>query len=208
MLTQAPVIPVKEPAWEIARLFPLQGEWDEIDYLNLPDNTKIELSNGQLIFLPMPTISHQIILAFLYKLFSAYLADTYPEALVLFASVPVRLAKDNMREPDILLVLKGLDSQPQDQFVEQPDLVVEILSPSNRGNDLIEKRIEYAQAKIPEYWIVDPLGKTVTVLILKRGQYREHGVFGAGAIATSKLLPNFAVAVDNVWPKLARKSNR
>ena len=196
--------PIKEPAWEIARLFPLQGEWSEDDYLNLPDNSRIELVNGRLVFIPMPTISHQIIIAFLYRLLSAYLIETQPEALVLFTSVPVRLAKDLMREPDILVVLKGLASQKEDKFVERPDMVIEVLSPSNRENDLIDKRVEYAVAKIPEYWIVDPLGKTMTVLTLRKGQYREHGVFAAGTNATSKLLPGFAVNVDDLWRSVAR----
>lgn len=204
MLSATPVAPLKEPAWEIARLFPLQGEWSEQDYLSLPNNARIELVQGRLVFSPMPTITHQIIIAFLYQRLIAYLENTYSNALVLFASVPVRLAKGLLREPDILVLLKGLASQKEDKFVEQPDLVVEVLSPGNRENDLIEKRAEYAAAKIPEYWIVDPIGKTVTVLTLRRGQYREHGVFVAGTVATSRLLPGFEVSVSDLWRAIAR----
>lgn len=192
---------VREPAWEVARFYPLQGDWTERDYLRLPDNTRIELSNGRLEFLPMPSLSHQLIIAFVYEALVAYLAKSFPNAMVLFASVPVRLKPNQMREPDVLVVLAGRTSQRFDEFVEHPDLVVEVLSPSNRENDLVEKRSEYAEAGIPEYWIVDPQAKHITVLVLKRGKYVEHGQYGRAVKATSVLLKGFEVDVSTVWQK-------
>ncbi len=64
-------------------------------------------------------------------------------------------------------------------------------------HDIETKRVEYAQAGIPEYWIVDPEEETITVLVLKprRKTYVEHGRFGKGTRATSKLLPGFSVDV-------------
>ena len=63
----------------------------------------------------------------------------------------------------------------------------------------MKKRREYAQAGIPEYWIVNPQTETITVLKLERTKYTEHGVFARGAQATSALLPEFAVSVDEVF---------
>ena len=54
---------------------------------------------------------------------------------------------------------------------------------------MVDKRLDYAEAGIPEYWIVNPLDETVTVLFLADGAYREHGVFRPGAHAGSALLP-------------------
>ena len=54
-----------EPTWEIARLFPRQGTWTQEEYFDLPDNHFVELSDGYLEFLPIPTIYHQLILKFL-----------------------------------------------------------------------------------------------------------------------------------------------
>jgi Uma2 family endonuclease len=59
----------------------------------------------------------------------------------------------------------------------------------------VEKREEYAEAGIPEYWIVNPLNRTITVLTLEGDTYREHGIFAPGAQATSVLLAGFAVDV-------------
>ena len=58
------------------------------------------------------------------------------------------------------------------------------------------KRADYAEASVPEYWIVDPEGETVTVLTLGGSAYVEHGVFARGDTATSYLLDGVAVAVD------------
>ena len=56
-----------ELTWEIARLFPAQGDWSEEEYLALDTNHFVEYSDGFLEFLPMPTIFHQLILQFLYR---------------------------------------------------------------------------------------------------------------------------------------------
>jgi Uma2 family endonuclease len=76
---------------------------------------------------------------------------------------------------------------------------MEIVSGSkvDRERDLIEKRSDYAQAAIPEYWIVDPETETITVLTLPAGQteYAVHGEFKPGQQATSKLLDGFTVDV-------------
>ena len=58
---------------------------------------------------------------------------------------------------------------------------------------------EYAQAGIPECWIVDPDEKVIIVLRLEGEQYAEHGRFGVGQTAISHLLPDFSVVVDEEW---------
>lgn len=55
-----------DPTWEVALLFPSQGEWSVADYLALNTNHLVELSDGRLEVLAMPTEQHQLIAAFLY----------------------------------------------------------------------------------------------------------------------------------------------
>jgi hypothetical protein len=57
------------PAWEVARLFPDQGQWGESDYLELTRHTRrlVELSEGRVEVLPVPRTSHQKIVACLYR---------------------------------------------------------------------------------------------------------------------------------------------
>ena len=92
----------------------------------------------------------------------------------------------------MLLLRDRSDPRRQDRYWLGADLVVEVVSPDDPGRDLIEKRADYAEGGIPEYWIVDPRDETITVLALKDGAYVEHGVFTRGAAALSALLEGFA----------------
>jgi Uma2 family endonuclease len=188
-----------EPTWQVALLYPAQGEWTESEYLALDTNRLIELSDGCLEFLPMPTPLHQLIVDYLHELLKAYVS-AHAAGLVLFAPLPVRLWPGKFREPDIVYLRRGrittLRSQPQGA-----DLAMEVVSEGdeNRERDLEIKRQEYAQAAIPEYWIVDPQEQRITVLTLDGQSYRVHGEFVPGMQATSVLLPGFAVDVEAVF---------
>ncbi len=91
-----------EPAWEIAQLFPRQGEWTEADYFMLQTNHLVELSEGSLEVLPMPTHAHQMIVALLYGLLKAFVDANDPGGVVLFAPLWIRLRPGKIREPDLV----------------------------------------------------------------------------------------------------------
>ncbi len=187
------------PAWEVAFLFPLQGDWSEEEYLALDTNNLVELSDGCLELLPMPTVFHQLIVGHLHNLFHRLVAGR-GIGEVLFAPLPVHLWSGKFREPDIIYFrphrVKDVHGQP-----EGADLVVEVVSEGeeNRYRDLVTKREEYAAAGISEYWIVDPQERQITVLVLEGQTYREHGVFKPGTVASSVLLPGFSASVDAVF---------
>jgi Uma2 family endonuclease len=75
---------------------------------------------------------------------------------------------------------------------------MEVVS-SNRELDLVKKRREYAQAGIPEYWIVDQESEIISVLQLDGKRYRVHGSYKRVETATSATLPGFGVAVNAVF---------
>ncbi|RLT38383.1 MAG: Uma2 family endonuclease [Chloroflexi bacterium] len=189
----------EQPTWEIAELFPAQGHWSEGDYLVLETNRLVEFSNGYIEVLPMPSISHQFIVLFLYEMLKKYVRR-HRLGRVLVAPARVRLWRGKHREPDVFLLLSKSARRIHEQYVEGADLVMEVVSGGarDRERDLIEKRQEYAQAGIPEYWIVDPETETIIVLHLDGDEYAEQGLFQRGETATSRLLPGFAVAVNKV----------
>src|SRR6516225_4851976 len=92
-----------EPAWEVAYLYPYQGEWTEAEYLALDTNRLVELSDGCLEVLPMPLISHQLIIKFLLYALDAFVIAR-AAGVVLFAPLPVRLWAGKFREPDIVFL--------------------------------------------------------------------------------------------------------
>lgn len=187
-----------EPTWEIARLFPTQGDWTVEDYLALDTNQLIEFTNGHLEFLSMPTPRHQRIVVFLYRIVWAFITERQLGE-VLVAPLRVRVSLEKFREPDLVFVLAEHLTWQGEHFWAGVDLVVEVISPDDPDRDYVKKRKDYASAGIAEYWIVDPLKQAITVLTLKGETYTEHGVFIPGTAATSALLAGFAVDVTEVF---------
>jgi Uma2 family endonuclease len=187
-----------EPAWEVAMLFPAQGSWTEEEYLDLPGNHLVEFSDGHIEVLEMPTMSHQLIVAYLYRVLHEFV-KTRSLGRVLFSALPVRLRPGKFREPDVLYLATEHRDRAQEQYWNGADLVMEVVSANDPKRDLEVKRAEYAQAGIPEYWIINPRSGQITVLALEGGQYVIHGQFSSGQMANSRLLDGFTVDVAAVF---------
>ncbi|MBC8161057.1 MAG: Uma2 family endonuclease [Roseiflexaceae bacterium] len=183
----------------LLELLPLQGHWSEEQYLWVTDfsNRLIEYTDGYIEVLPMPTDQHQSVLAFLFQLFRDYLRPL--NGKVLFSPLRLRIESRRFREPDLLLVRSADDPRRQNRFWLGADLVLEVVSPDKVERDLVQKRGDYADGGVPEYWIVNPLNQTITVLVLQDKAYTEHGVFLRGELASSATLEGFTVAVSEVF---------
>jgi len=183
----------------LRELLPAQGQWSEEDYLWLTDHTArlLEFTNGYLEVLPMPTDEHQTMVLLLYELLVAFVRPRGGKVLV--APLRLKIRDGKYREPDIVLVRSARDPRRQNRFWLGADLVVEVVSPDKPERDLIEKRGAYAEAQIPEYWIVNPQSETITVLCLEGPAYIEHGVFGRSATATSVGLEGLSISVEAVF---------
>jgi Uma2 family endonuclease len=187
---------------DIVRLVTARDHWTEAEYLVLDNNIgnwMVELVDGRLDFPPMPDMYHQDIVIFLLFRLDEFVS-AYCDGEVLQAPLSVRLGNESFRKPDISY-FKAHRIKDKHRPPEGADLVMEIVSPGEeaRERDLETKRRDYAQAKIPEYWIVDPETKTITVLALSGKSYKVHGEFKAGQTATSKLLKGFQVTVSDVF---------
>jgi Uma2 family endonuclease len=129
---------------------------------------------------------------------------------VLFASLPVQLRRGQFREPDIMFMLKRHASRIHDRYWRGADLVMEVVSDdaASRSRDFMKKRSEYAKARIPEYWIVDPRDMRIIVLRLAGTRYAVHGEFGKGMTATSHLLPGLSVDVTAAFAAQEHKGHK
>jgi Uma2 family endonuclease len=195
--------PALQLTWEddgtVLSLAPLQGHWTEAQYLLLTAQTNrlIEFTDGTLEALPMPTDRHQVIVR---TLFLALFAFLQPRGgTVLFAPLRLRIRPGKFREPDLLLLCDAADPRRQRDYWLGADLVIEVISPDDPERDTVTKRADYAEARVPEYWLVDPAGETITVLTLQGTAYVEHGVFHRGEQAASALLAGFGVGVEAVF---------
>ena len=177
----------------------LQGFWTQAQYLELTNwsNRLIEFTDGRIEVLPMPTQEHQAISRFLFLALYSFVQGIGGN--VFYAPLRLRIREGKFREPDLLLVTDADDPRCRNDYWLGADLVMEVVSPDNPDRDLIDKRKDYAEAGIPEYWIANPIAGTLTVLALSGGEYREHGVFRPREQAGSPSLPGFSVDVGEMF---------
>jgi Uma2 family endonuclease len=176
---------------------PEQGEWTYEDWLKLPDDGyRYEVIDGVLYMSPPPLIRHQRSSIRIEAHFIDFL-KLHPLGEILHAPVGVRFPNQSVPlQPDIVFVRAERLDTIQENYIEgAPDLIVEILSPSNWLYDQREEMQVYQVAGVPEYWIVDPRAQTIEIYVLEQGVYRLSGQYGRGAVAASRLLPGFSVAV-------------
>jgi Uma2 family endonuclease len=203
MASVPPVSSEADYAWEVATLFPPQGYWSENAYLDLTDGTnrRIELVDGRLEFLPMPTELHQALVEFLFDALRAFVRK-YDLGRVPYAPLRVRVPNGKRyREPDVMFIRKENYRLRTNRIWNGADLLMEIVSgdPQDRKRDYEDKIADYAAMGVAEYWIVDPERQTVTIHRLEDGHYTVAGEYAPGQNAPSLLLPGFAIDVTALF---------
>jgi Uma2 family endonuclease len=163
------------------------------EYLSYADGTDkhYELLNGELIELPPESGENISILGFLYL----QLAPLMGHRRVRWGLELEVEGEPKNRYPDLTVIreehIQQLRPRNTIRLSMQPPLVViEAVSPglSNRERDYIDKRKQYQDRGIPEYWLIDPARATVTVLELTDGIYRELGVFRGEDLIQSSVI--------------------
>jgi Uma2 family endonuclease len=128
------------------------------DYLATPEDSsrRYEVVEGDLFVTASPRWRHQQVVSNIHRILSnLVLAHALGE--VVPGPVTIRLADDTVLEPDVVFLRSdrlGL-VDANGRVLGPPDLVVEVLSPSNRSYDRNLKRRRYQAAGVPELWIVD-----------------------------------------------------
>ena len=193
-----------DPVWEIATLYPRQGDWSESDYLELTrrPGALAELTAGRVEVLPMPTLKHQLLVMFLAESLRAFVRQ-HKLGIAVAAPLRVRIAADRFREPDVVYMSAEHRDRAGDDFFDGADLVMEVVSDDEKGRrrDLVQKVADYAAAGIPEYWVVDPRSETITLFALRPNSthYEKVAEFAAGEQAGSILLAGFSVDVGELF---------
>lgn len=187
-----------EYAWEVATLYPEQGEWSEEQYLELTDhsNRRVEFTDGRLEFLPVPTDIHESLVEFLFFALHEFV-ERRQLGKVRWTGIRVRIRPRKFRLPDVLFLHKDHFHARHNRAWDSADLVMEVVSddPKDRQRDYEQKLLDYAEAKVAEYWIVDYERRTVLVHRLDGERYTLCGQFTPGERATSILLDGFSFDV-------------
>ena len=188
--------------------WPAPGEWTYQDYLRLrsrtDDGRRFEVIRGVLYVTATPTWLHQHAVWRLGYYFQEFVQK---HRLGTVAGAPFDiLLPDRIGDPvqpDLFYFRTGNQPIPEDnRFVGVPDLVAEVLSPSTRRRDQKDKLDAYRDAGIPEYWLVNPQTRTVTLygLTEDRTRYVEVARGGEGERVGSTVLPGLTVEVSDLFP--------
>lgn len=181
----------------------LDQEYSYVDYLKWSFKERVELIRGRISKMsPAPNRVHQFTVRNLYQYFGNYFENSKcqwcPAPFDVRLHIPNGKKNHTVVQPDLCVVCDPakLDEMGCDGT---PDLMVEILSPSNQKHDLVTKFQLYEDAGVQEYWVVDPIHKTVLVYVLVNGVFQGLRPFADEMTINSKLFLDMNLRSDQVF---------
>jgi Uma2 family endonuclease len=166
-------------------------------------NERFELINGvRYDFQSSPKVTHQIVSS---EINAAIRMNCHADGLILVAPMDVYFDDDNVVQPDVIFIRNENLPIIKDGFVKGvPDLLAEILSPSNGKHDLFRKKALYERFGVKEYWIFDPVYCTVNQYMLEDGAYKSPILYGDEDTLLSKYFPCIRIDLANIFQPIER----
>lgn len=145
------------------------------DNLAYQDELWDEMLDGKIVLMsPRPVVNHSIAAGNIYRIFGNFLEGkqcvAFPDGVDLYLTGKDRFV------PDMMVVCDRSKIRTKGVY-GAPDLVVEVLSPSTIRRDRVYKKNAYERNGVREYWIVNPLDKSVEVFRLEDGRYNLYDVY-------------------------------
>jgi excisionase family DNA binding protein len=179
-----------------------QGSYTYADYVGLPDEPgyRFEILQGRLVKEPSPSVHHQRVLTALFRQMADFLDQFDPDGELFCAPLDVTLTDKNVLQPDLLFVSSERKDVILKERIDGPcDLVVEIISPTSRRKDRVQKLEIYRQAGIPHYWLVDPEDSILEAFMLKDGNYLLLFAGGPGDEFSHPAFPGLALDLQRIF---------
>ncbi len=166
---------------------------------------RYDIVDGVRIFMPNPTRRHQRIIGNVYTLLRDYeRISGRGQALIAPCDVLIRRHPLRTRQPDALFISNeqlarcGEDSDPA-PLEAAPELVVEILSPTETRRLRDAKIADYRAIGVQECWVVSPEAETVEVLRLTPEHAETVAVYSNSQTLRSALFPDLTAAVAGIF---------
>ncbi len=189
------------------------------DLYDLPDDSPLyDILGGDLLVRNIPDYNHAVLLSETFGLLrDAQLAVygwVYTSSRAVALDYQRREEKaEDVPHPDLFFMRRERESIDGERAVQGvPDLVVEVLSPSTRGEHAPGGRLyqAYERNGLPHYWAIDPRERLIKQYALVGEPYRAGGRFGEptilreGATLSSPLFPTIAVPVARLFERVRR----
>ena len=175
----------------------LYGVTDALFDDMVDEDTKAELIDGVMIVHSPASLRHDDIGGFLRTLMRCYTANN-DLGRVLGPDGLVRIKKGRRVGPDLFFLSKDRVPVPlPKEYKGVPDLILEVLSPSNRDDDLEDKRPCYREAGVKEIWFVDPEEQQI-IVDRRRGRRYVTATVGTGRVESSAV-PGFWIEAEWLW---------
>ncbi|PWK73816.1 Uma2 family endonuclease [Mucilaginibacter oryzae] len=177
-----------------------QKKYTVEDYLMLEEGVPFQLINYDLITSPSPLSIHQQVLYALSEIIVLYNIKHGRQGQWLYAPMDVKFDDGNVVQPDILYIAEDRKKELIKHRIEgAPDLIIEILSPSNAYYDLRQKKDVYEKYGVKEYIIIDPIQQNADLYALKSGVYVLAQKVQLTETLKSVLLPVFDIEVSTLF---------
>lgn len=171
------------------------------DYVKLtpPDSGNFELLNGRIFFMASPTPTHQEISSLLNTYLGIYIISNKLGKLFA-APMDVLFTPHDTFQPDLLFITKDRLSIIVENKIEgTPDLVVEILSPSNDTNEMSYKKHIYGSTGVKEYWLINVEKQTLTLYKQIDNELRWQKDIQKNELLQSEIITGFELDLSKIF---------
>jgi len=171
------------------------------EWLEMPvtQDGREEVVNGEIHIMP-PNKLHPVVIDNLTAAFHSQLDRTRAKCFASVFGLVIRKEPLTCRSPDIAVFLRATMIE-QDGYVHSaPQLVIEVLSPSETRKEIAAKLRDYESIGVEEVWLVSPEAATVEVLYLENGKFRSSALLAQG-ILRPKHFPSVQIDIAAIWPE-------
>ncbi len=170
------------------------------DYMMLEEGAPFQLINYDLMMSPSPTPAHQVLSVRIVNAIFNFLESKNDQGFLVSAPMDVKFDAGNILQSDVLYISAERKADlVKDRIEGAPDMVIEILSPSNAYYDLRQKKDIYQKFGVKEYIIIDPIIFSCELYILKDGAYHLHQKAEKTEQLQSVILPGLSFDLAKIF---------
>ncbi len=182
----------------------MKVSYEKFKEISEASDSRYEYIDGRIYLLASPAVNHQRVIRKIFGKFISWFDNkdcepfTSPFDVTLYRRE--KTAENiNIVQPDILVICDQENINEDDRYMGIPELVVEVLSATNKNHDLIRKLELYRTTGIKEYWIVNPFSKEISVYTFSEENIEEIITFKNKEIIKSAIFEGLQINLNGIF---------